>query len=77
VQALINISDRTNRILNIVKAKYGLNDKSEAINVLAEEYGEEILEPELRPDYIEKALEIQNRIPIKVGTVDNLRNRYR
>lgn len=77
VQAIINISDRTNRILNIVKAKYGLNDKSEAINVLAEEYEEEIMEPELRPDYIKKALNIQKQTSIKVGTVDNLRNRYK
>jgi len=77
VQAIINISDHTNRILNIVKAKYGLNDKSQAINVLAEEYEEEIMEPELRPDYIKKALKIQKQTPIKVGTVDNLRNRYK
>ena len=77
VQAIINISDHTNRILNIVKAKYGLNDKSEAINVLAEEYEEEIMEPKLRPDYIKKALKIQKQTPIQVGTVDNLRNKYK
>ncbi|MBI2136373.1 DUF2683 family protein [Candidatus Woesearchaeota archaeon] len=51
VQALINITEKTNRILNIVKAKHGLNDKSQAINILAEEYETEILEPELRPEY--------------------------
>jgi len=77
VQAIINISDHTNRILNIVKAKYGLNDKSEAINILAEEYEEALMEPELRPDYIKKALKIQKQTAIKVGTVDNLRNRYK
>jgi hypothetical protein len=38
VQAIITIDDRTNRILNIIKAKYGLKDKSAAINQMAAEY---------------------------------------
>ena len=42
VQAIIKISERTNRVLNIVKAKYGLKDKSEAINLVAKEYEEEV-----------------------------------
>ena len=67
VQAIINIEDHTNRILNIVKAKFGLKDKSEAIDLMAEQYGEEILEPELRPEYIKKAKKImkQKAIPVK------------
>ena len=67
VQAIINISKKTNRVLNIVKAKYDLKDKSEAINVMAEEYEESILEPELRPEYIEKLEKIQKQkgVPFK------------
>ena len=67
VQAIINISKRTNRVLNIVKAKYDLKDKSEAINVLAEEYEESILEPELRPEYIQKLEKLQKQrgVPFK------------
>lgn len=76
VQAIINISDRANRILNIIKAKYSLRDKSEAIDLMAEHYEEEILEPELRPEYIEKALEIQKQKLIKVGSINALRKRY-
>ena len=76
VQALINVSKHTNRILNIIKAKYDLKDKSEAINVMAEEYEEEILEPELRPEYIEKAKKIQKQKPIHVGDINALRKRY-
>ena len=41
-------------MINIVKAKYGLRDKSGAINKMAKEYENEVLEPELRPEYIEK-----------------------
>ena len=42
---------------------------------MAEQYEEEILEPELRPEYVEKAKKIMKEKPIKVGTVDNLRKR--
>jgi hypothetical protein len=51
VQAVININEHTNRVLNIVKAKFGLRDKSEAINLVVNEYEQVELEPELRPEY--------------------------
>jgi len=51
VQAVINIEENTNRVLNIVKAKFGLRDKSEAITVVVNEYEQNALEPELRPEY--------------------------
>lgn len=76
VQAIIDIDDRTNRVLNIVKAKFGLKDKSQAIEVMAEKYEEEVLEPELRPEYVEKAKKIMKQKPIKVGSLDNFRKRY-
>jgi hypothetical protein len=59
VQAVINIDEHANRVLNIVKAKFGLKDKSEAINMVVTEYEQTALEPELRPEYkvkIEKIL---------------------
>ena len=73
VQAIINLSAHTNHILNIIKAKYDLRTKSEAIEVMAEQYEEDILEPELRPEYIEKAKKIMNEKPEHVGTPDDLR----
>ena len=75
VQALVEIDDNTNRVLNIVKAKFGLKDKSEAINLVVNKYEEVALEPELRPEYIEKARKIMKQKPIKIGTVDNIRKR--
>ncbi|MFH1181457.1 MAG: DUF2683 family protein [Candidatus Woesearchaeota archaeon] len=75
VQAIIDIEDRTNRILNMVKAKFCLNDKSEAINMMAKQYEEKLLEPELRPEYVEKARKIMKQKKIYVGTVGNLRKR--
>jgi hypothetical protein len=76
VQAIINIDEHTNRILNIIKAKYGLKDKSAAIELMAAQYEEEILEPELRPEFIEKMQNITKEEPIDVGTVKDLRTRY-
>ena len=75
VQAIINIEEHTNRILNIIKAKYGLKDKSSAIDLMATQYEEEILEPELKPEYVEKAKKIIQQNPVDVGNVENLRDR--
>ncbi|MCZ7358202.1 MAG: DUF2683 family protein [Candidatus Methanoperedens sp.] len=47
VKAIVNINERANRVLNIVKAKHGLKTKSEAINKVVSEYGKSLLEPEL------------------------------
>lgn len=76
VQALINISEHSNQILNIIKAKHCLKDKSQAIDIMAEKYEENILEPQLRPEYVEKALAIHAQPSIKVGTLENLRKRH-
>ena len=76
VQAFVNLDNETNRILNILKAKYDLNDKSEAINLMAHQYGQEILEPELRPAYIRKAKKIMKEEPIKIGTSEDFKKRY-
>jgi len=75
VQAIISINEHTNRILNIIKAKYGLKDKSTAIDLMATQYEEEILEPELKPEYVEKARKIMRQKPVDVGSVENLRTR--
>ena len=76
VQAMINIEENTNRVLNIVKAKYGLKDKSEAINLVVGEYEEGFLEPQLRPEYIEKLKKIVKGKHVRVGSISDLRKRY-
>jgi Protein of unknown function (DUF2683) len=67
VKAIVTIDERTNRILNIVKAKYGLKDKSQAINVMAMQFEEYIMEPELKPEFIEslKASETEKTVKVK------------
>jgi len=66
VQALVEIDENTNRVLNIVKAKYGLRDKGEAIQIVVERYIEEEDEPELRPEFIEKIKLIEKQKSIRV-----------
>jgi len=66
VQALVEIDENTNRVLNIVKAKYGLKDKGEAIQIVVERYIEEENEPELRPEFIEKIKQIEKQKSIRV-----------
>ena len=66
VQALVELDQNTNRVLNIVKAKYRLRDKGEAIEFVVEKYIEEEDEPELRPEFIEKIKQIQKQKSIRV-----------
>ncbi len=60
-QNIINIGEREDRILNIVKAKYGLKNKSEAVALIAKIYEDSFLEPELRPEYIERLKKIEKK----------------
>lgn len=66
VKAIIDISEHANRIISIVKAKYGLKNKSEAINLMAEQYEEKILELKLRPGYVEKMKKRQKESTVKI-----------
>jgi len=76
VKAIVDIDEEANRVINILKAQYGLRDKSQAINRLAKEYKEIVLESELKPEYIRKLLEIQKEPIIRVGSAAELRKRY-
>ncbi|MBS3097468.1 DUF2683 family protein [Candidatus Woesearchaeota archaeon] len=66
VQALVKIDENTNRVLDVVKAKYGLNDKGKAIELVVKRYIEEEEDPELRPEFIEKMKDIQKQKSIRV-----------
>lgn len=68
--AIVKLEERANQIINVVKAKYGLRDKSEAINKMAEQYELEVLEPELRPEYAEKLKRIGREKSVSVKDID-------
>lgn len=73
VKATIEIPDNENRVLNIVKGQHGFTTKEQAITMIIKLYGEEMLEPELRPEFIRemKRIEKQKGIPFK--DIDDLR----
>ena len=67
VFARLNLNEYTNKVLNVVKAKFDLKDKSEALNKFAQAYGDEIVEREAKDQYIKKILEIDERHMKKYG----------
>ncbi len=76
VKAIIDISDNANRILNIIKAEFGLKDKSEAIEKLAEEYKEQVFEPKIKPSYLRRLKKIEKESLIHIGTIDDFNKRF-
>ena len=66
VQAIINLSEHENRVINIIKGKFGLRNKSEAISLIIREYERKFLEPELRPEYIEKMRKREKEPTVKI-----------
>ena len=61
VFARLNLNEYANKVLNVIKAKFNLKDKSEALNKFAEMYGEEIVEKEANDEYVKKIIEIDAR----------------
>jgi len=72
-QALIKLNENINRVLNIVKAKYDLKDKSETIEFIVKKYVEYENEPELKPEFIKKINKIKKEKSIRV---DDFAKRY-
>jgi len=67
VSARVELDEYTNKVLGILKIKYGLKDKSEALNKFAELYGEEIVEKDAKEEYVKKMLEIVDKDMKKYG----------
>jgi len=66
VKATIEIPERENRILNIVKARHGFKNKEQAFIFVIQEH-EQNLEPEIRPEFIKemKRIDKEKGIPFK------------
>jgi DNA-directed RNA polymerase subunit F len=77
VKAIVEINEEANKVLNHLKAEYNLKDKSQAINLMAEEFKKFVkVEPEVRPEYIEKLKKIQKGPHSKPMSVKQLRKFY-
>ncbi len=58
--ARIEINEYANKVLAVIKAKFGLKDKSEAINKFIELYGDDIVEKQANEEYLKKVMDIAN-----------------
>ena len=67
IDARVKINEYSNRVFGVVKAKYGLKDKSEAINKFAEMYGDNEIEPEIKREYLRKLNKIEKEHMKKYG----------
>ena len=56
ISARVELNPYANRVLAVLKAKYDLKDKSEAINKFVEIYGNEIVEKEANEEYIKEMI---------------------
>lgn len=73
VQAIVNLGEHEDRVLNIIKGMFGLKNKSETVNLIIDKYGEQVLEQKLRPQYKEELLAIDKGKFKKFASVDELR----
>ncbi len=76
VGARVELKEYSNRVISVVKAKYGLKDKSEALNRFIETYGPEEVEPQVKESYVKKLLSIKSNLRkgnYKPQTVQELR----
>jgi hypothetical protein len=61
VKSIINLNEEENRVINIVKAKYGLKDKSQALSIIVRRFEECELEPQLRPEFVKELEEVRKK----------------
>jgi hypothetical protein len=63
VKSLVNLTSYEDAVVNIVKAKYGFKNKNDAIRYIIQEFENEFLEPELKPEFI-KEMKTRSKEPI-------------
>ena len=54
IDARVKLNNYTNRVLGVIKAKYDLKDKTQALNKFVEIYGVNEVEPEIDSKYLDK-----------------------
>ncbi len=68
------MGEHEDRVISIVKGKYGLKNKSDVVNYVVERFEEQILEPQLRPEYVEKLERIKKQKGVRFSTINIFRN---
>jgi len=73
VQGIINVGEKEDRILNIVKAQNNLKNKSQAIELIINVYADSFLEPELRDDFLVKLNSIKKQKGLRFNNIEDLK----
>lgn len=76
VKAIVEIDEEANKVINVIKAQYDFKDKSQAINELAKQYKELVLESKIRPEYLKRLERIRAEPIIRIGNIKDFRTRY-
>ena len=76
VKAIVEIDEEANQVINVLKAQYGLKDKSQAINEMARQYKVLVLESEVRPEYLKKLEKVRREPIIRIGNAGDFRKKY-
>ncbi len=63
----LKVSDYASRVLGVIKEKYGLRDKGQALEKFTEVYGDEFVEREVSEEYVKKLLRIEEKHFKKYG----------
>ena len=75
----LKVSDYASRVLGVIKEKYGLKDKGQALAKFAEMYGDEFVGAEVKEEVIREIIESSNKHIKKYGfrsrTVSDLRKK--
>ncbi len=61
VSARVELDEYTNRVLGVIKMKYGFKNKSEAFNKFIELYGDEVIDREANEEYVKKTIELTKK----------------
>ncbi len=72
VQNIITISEKENRIVNMVKAKYGMRNKNQAIGFMIQTFAKHFLPDALQP--IEKTVRAVEK---KVSNLEEMKKELR
>ncbi|MBI4017281.1 MAG: DUF2683 family protein [Candidatus Aenigmarchaeota archaeon] len=74
VQAIVTLGEHEDSVLNIIKGKYGFKNKSDAVNFVIEKFEQELLEPELKPEFITRIHNIEKKGRfVRYQNLDHLR----
>ncbi|MDO8556004.1 MAG: DUF2683 family protein [Nanoarchaeota archaeon] len=72
VKAMIDINEKTNKVLNVIKAKFSLRDKSQAIDRIAQDYADHFLAITLHPEFVKKIVKRKKK-ELSFKNIDELK----